>query len=299
MDMLDIRQLEAFCTVMQHHSVTRAAQILGISQPAVSALLNKLEEAVGYALFLREHRRLTPTPEAELLFAEVAIVLERHTRLTRIAHEIHEARAGSLSIASHPGPSISWLPVLIAAFIAERPGVTVKLISRQSKGIRELVPTGAFDLALAELPVEHQLNLMRRYRLHFVAVISASSPLASHKVLTPALLNDYPFIAMFRGHAAQRGVTQAFEDANCKLRVVVECDYFASAIALAKQGVGVALVDPLSALDLASDRIVVRRFEPTIPYDFALLHPADRAPSRLALSFAATFEKHMKNFSGK
>ena len=296
MEMLDIRQLEAFRTVMERGAVTAAAQVLGVSQPAVSAMLAKLEEAVGYALFVREHRRLTPTAEAGALFAEVAAVLDRHAQLARTAQDLHAARAGSLAIASHPGPSISWLPSLIADFLAERPGVTVKLISRQSQGVRDLIPARAFDLAVAELPVEHPLVAVQRYRMEFVAVLCDTSPLAAHAILTPALLDGQAFISMFRGHAAQLGAAKAFDEAHAQLRVVAECDYFASAIALAARGVGVALVDPISAQDMQRSGLAIRPFAPAIAYEFAVFHPVDRPPSKLARSFAEAFDRHLSGY---
>ncbi|WP_454727463.1 MULTISPECIES: LysR substrate-binding domain-containing protein [Cupriavidus] len=293
MDMLEIRQLEVFRTVMERGSATLAAQVLGISQPAVSTLLNKLEEAIGYPLFVREHRRLTPTAEAIALVDEVAAVLDRHAQLSRTAHDIHETRAGSLTIASHPGPSISWLPPVIARFVAARPGVTVKLISRQSQGVRDLIPSRAFDLAVAELPVEHPLAAVNRYQMSFVAVLHSGHPLAKHALLTPRLLDGSPFIGMFRGHAAQLGASKAFDEAGAHLRVVAECDYFASAISLAARGVGVALVDPISAQDMKSEALAVRPFAPSLAYHFAVFHPHDRPMSKLANAFAAEFDAYL------
>jgi len=294
--MLDVKQMEAFRTVVERGSVTTAALVLGVSQPAVSALVARLEEALGYALFTREHRRMVPTAEALALVGEVAAVLERHAQLTRTAQDIHDTRAGSLSIASHPSPSISWLPALIAQFLAERPSVTVKLISRQSQGVRDLIPSQAFDLAVAELPVEHPLVAVRRYRMPFVAVLSRTSSLARHATLTPRLLNGQPFITMFRGHASQLGAARAFDEAGAHLNVVAECDYFASAIALAANGVGVALVDPISAEDFKSRGLTAKAFVPTIAYDFAIFHPADRPMSRLSKSFVEAFELFVKPY---
>src|SRR3546814_6625443 len=60
---MDLRQLQVFHTVMETRSASRAARILGVSQPAVSTLLKRLEERLGIALFARERNRLEPTPE--------------------------------------------------------------------------------------------------------------------------------------------------------------------------------------------------------------------------------------------
>ena len=294
MNKLDIRHYEAFRTVMERGSATVAAQVLGVSQPAVSTLLNQMEEALGYALFVREHRRLTPTAEALVLVNEVAGFLDRHTQLLRVAHDIHETRAGSLTIASHPGPSISWLPPLIAQFMAQRPGVSIKLVSRQSQGVRDLIPARAFDLAVAELPVENPLIAVRRYRTHFVAALPKAHALAAQAELTPALLDGVPFIGMFRGHAAHMGLSKAFDAVGARLHLVAECDYFASAMSLVAHGVGVALVDPISAFDLQTDGVAIRPFAPRLPYDFAVFHPQDRPMSKVAQAFSGAFDAFLR-----
>jgi DNA-binding transcriptional LysR family regulator len=293
--MFDNRQLEVFRTVMEHKSVTVAAQVLGVTQPAISAQLSKFEAALGYPLFIRENRQLTPTPEAHTLLGEVAAVLDRQLQLVRTAHEIHETRIGSLSIASHPGPSISWLPPLISKFLAQRPGVTLKLISRQSQGIRDLIPARSFDLAIAELPVEHPMIAVKKFRVSFVIALPRTHLLADHPVLNPQMLSGYPFVSMFKGHMAQLGVARAFDEVGAHLNIVAECDYFASAYALAANGVGVALLDSISADSLKSNtnNIIIRRFEPTLHYDFAIFHPVDRPLSKLAKSFVISFESHI------
>lgn len=177
--------------------------------------------------------------------------------------------------------------------MADRPGVTVKLISRQSQGVRDLIPARAFDLAVAELPVEHPMVAVNRYRMDFVAVLHKNDPLARQALLTPQLLDDVPFISMFRGHAAQLGASKAFSEVGAQMRVVVECDYFASAISLAARGVGVALVDPISAGDLKSTDLVQRPFSPSLGYDFAVFHPQDRPMSKLAHAFASAFDQYL------
>ncbi|MDX1606470.1 MAG: LysR family transcriptional regulator, partial [Candidatus Competibacterales bacterium] len=65
------RQLEAFRTVMRGHTVTRTAELLFISQPAVTRLLADLEHSVGFTLFERRKGRLHATPEAQALYEEV------------------------------------------------------------------------------------------------------------------------------------------------------------------------------------------------------------------------------------
>lgn len=296
MDTLDMRQLEAFRHVMEHGSVTMAAKILGISQPAVSTLISKLEESIGCSLFVREHRRLNPTTEALALIGEVKHLLERNIQLARTAQDIKNAKAGVLMINSHPSASIAWLPPVISSFIKERPNVKVKLVSRQSQGVRDLIETRSFDLAIAELPVEHPLVAVKKYRTRLVAVMHKYHPLASNSVITPEMLDGIPFISMFRGHIAQLGAASAFSDAGVKPNIVAECDYFASEIQMAANGVGVALVDIITAYSPGNLPVAIREFAPHIFYDFAIFYPNERPLSLLGKDFIKAFEESAGEF---
>jgi DNA-binding transcriptional LysR family regulator len=77
---------------------------------------------------------------------------------------------------------------------------------------------------------------VHRYQADLVAVLAVDHPLSRYRYLTPELLNGMPFIGMFRGHAAQLGAARAFDNAGAHLKIVAECDYFASAMSLAAQG---------------------------------------------------------------
>ena len=109
--MMDYRQLEMFEAVGTLGSVTEAARHFGVTQPAVSTAMGKLERAVGFTLFRREGRRLLPTVEARLLFGEATRVLTEFRRLGEAAAGISAAQSGTLTIATNPSPGITWLPM--------------------------------------------------------------------------------------------------------------------------------------------------------------------------------------------
>ena len=94
---LKIRQVEAFRALMQRHTVTRAAQALHISQPAVSRLLSDFESGVGFKLFERQQGRLLPTSEARVLYDEVERAFVGLDRIALAAQQIRAMRRGSPS----------------------------------------------------------------------------------------------------------------------------------------------------------------------------------------------------------
>lgn len=295
---MDLRQVEIFVAIMERGSLTEAARSIGVTQPAVSAALARLERHVGFALFRREGRQVVPTAEALLLHGEAMRALAGVSLLDEAAAAISAAQRGHLTLASNPGPGIAWLPRIVAGFRADRPDVTVRFLTRSSREVRDLVAARAFDLGIAEPPFDRGDAVLRRYRFAAVAVLPAAHPLCAHEAITPCLLDAQDFVAMLPGHGTTPALARAFEDAGAQWRVVAECEFFATAIGLAAHGAGVCVVDPISAAEAAGPAVAIRPFRPVIPYEVAVLRPA-RGMSRLAEQFAAAVDRHVAPFLAK
>jgi len=290
--MMDVRQVEIFSAIMDRGSLTEAARALGITQPAVSAALQRLERHVGFALFRRDGRQVVPTAEAGLLHLEATRALAGVAMLDDVVADIAAARRGHLTLGSNPGPGIAWLPRVAAAFRAGRPDVTARFLTRSSREVRSLVAAGAIDLGIAEPPFDRADTVLRRYRFPTVAVMAEGHPLCGHPTITPALLDGRDFVAMLPIHSTAPAVARAFEAEGAQCRVIAECEFFATAINLARHGAGVCLVDPISAAE-AGPGLVVRPFTPATTYELGLLGPARGGPSRLSAEFAAAVDCHV------
>ena len=141
---LSHRQIEAFRAIIESGSVTAAADLLFLTQPSVSRLLADLEAELGFALFARIGRSLTPTPEADALYEEVRRSFVGLQEISRVADDIRQYRSGSLKIAAMPALGLQFLPGAIADFTAERPGIAVSLRVRSSHAVvPALVSTSA------------------------------------------------------------------------------------------------------------------------------------------------------------
>jgi DNA-binding transcriptional LysR family regulator len=290
---MDVKLLEAYRAVVDSRSVTAAAQALGITQPAVSGQIAKLEESVGFPLFERAGGRLKPTPEGLLFYTEATRVLGEVDRLAATTAQIREGQSGRLVIASHPAAAISMLPPLVAAFVAERPGVSVRLVSRHSDVVSQLLPTEGYDLGIAELPVDETAVRLMRFQMRCVAILPPRHALASRKLLTPALLSGQPMIAPARSPQMLSRVYGTFADADADINAVVEAEFFASCCALVAAGTGWSLVDPLSAQSFSHLGLVTRQFEPAVIYEIGVFHRRDREPSVLAAAFLELLESKL------
>ncbi|RTL73140.1 MAG: LysR family transcriptional regulator [Hyphomicrobiales bacterium] len=288
---MDIRLLETFRSVVDHRSATAAAAALGVTQPAVSAQIARLEETVGFRLFERIGGRLKPTPEGLLFYAETANALRGIDRLAHAAEVIRGASAGHLTIASHPSAAISLLPPLVAEFLAERPGVHIKMVTRASDVVSRLLPPESFDIAIAEPPVDAADFVLRRYRFRCVAVLGKGHKLARKASLSPMDLSGVPLVSTWRATMTHQAIRETFAAAGAELNVLAETEFFASACAIAASGSAVTIVDPLSATSFKGAEIVVRAFAPAIPYEICVFHRP--GPSLLAEAFIDQLDAHL------
>jgi DNA-binding transcriptional LysR family regulator len=290
---MDVRLLEAFRAVVDHRSVTAAAGAMGLTQPAVSTQIARLEEAIGFALFERSGGRLKPTPEGMLFYAEATRVLGEVDRLQAATAQIREGQAGRLAIASHPWAAISLLPRLVSQFLAERPGVSVRMISRHSDVVSQLLPSESFDIGIAELPIDEASVTVARYQMRCVAILPPRHALASRKLLTPTLLAEHPMVAPARGLQLPPKINAVFAAAGVPINAVVEAEFLASLCGLVAAGTGWSLVDPLSAESFSHLGLVARPFEPAILYEVGVFHRRDREPSMLAAAFLEQLENKL------
>jgi DNA-binding transcriptional LysR family regulator len=282
---MDVRLLEAFRAVVDHRSVTGAAAAMGVTQPAVSAQIARLEQELGFSLFERGNGRLKPTAEGLLFYAEAAKALTGIDRLAQAAEQIRTAQAGRLVIASHPSASISLLPDVVSAFLAERPGVLVRLLSRNSDVIGRLLPSESYDIGIAEMPVDESAVRLTRFRMRCVAILPPAHKLVTRTTLSPKLLSGHPVVALARTLQTSIRLLKAFADAGADWNAVAEAEYFATVCGLVASGAGWSIVDPLSAETFRHLGLAVRTFEPAIHYEIGAFTARDREPSILAQSF--------------
>ena len=136
---MKIRQLEAFRALILRQTVTRAADMLHISQPAVTRLINDLEADVGFSLFDRINGRLNPTPEALVLFEEVERSFAGIDRIAQTAEQIKSLRRGSLHIAGAPALALEFLPTTLTGFMREHPGISTTLLIHASSIVVDFI----------------------------------------------------------------------------------------------------------------------------------------------------------------
>jgi DNA-binding transcriptional LysR family regulator len=293
---IDPRLLEAFRSVLDSGSITHAAAALGLTQPAVSAQIARLESDVGFALFVRSGNRVRPTAEAMAFRQEVEQTLTKISDLSRVAEQIRTGEVGSLTIVSHPMAGVTLLPPVVAAFARERPDIKVELFVRNSEIVRGMFPTRTYDIGIAEPPIDPSGLIVTRYRMDCVAILPRNDALAGHDVITPELLSGRPFVGVSRPWNTHHLVAKTFAEAQAHLNVVASSEFFSAICALVANGLGISIVDPASALLFQSAGLEIRPFRPAVQYEVAIFHAAEPNLSTIARGFLDAFDAHMRTF---
>jgi DNA-binding transcriptional LysR family regulator len=296
---MNVRQIEAFRLVMLTGTVTAAAARLRISQPAVSRLISLLEARAGLKLFVRSKQRLHPTPEALLFHREVERSFIGLEKLERAASNIRTASSGSLRIASIPVVGIAFLPRVIARFRRNHPDVTISLQTRSSVTVIDWVMSSNYDLGFASsTPDQANLQSLAYASIPGVCILPARHRLARRQVVEAKDLEGEEFISLDPTDGNRVNVDRIFAGADVRRRLTLEAPYAAVIAAMVGQGLGVSVINPMAVLDWPADRLVARRFLPTLSFGFSLLYRKDIPMSLAARSFLAAMRDEMSEQFG-
>jgi DNA-binding transcriptional LysR family regulator len=290
-----LRQIDAFRATMQLGSLSAAARAQGISQPAMTQLMQQMEAMCGLQLFARRGGKLLPTPEAHAVLAEVERVqLGLDAVRQRIAmlrtHSVEQIRVGCLHALA-----IGPMPRAVVAFQQRHPHTHVQLLVESSRAIRDALLAGSIDVGLiADAVPSRGLEVSPLYELPCVCLMSASHPYAKRPLITPNDLAGAPLIALSATDRAQLRINQVFDDAGVQPHTVIETPYGHTQCALVAAGAGLALVNPAVAFEFEGIGLRALPFQPTVLFKASLMFHPQRAPSQATLELIDELRRELE-----
>lgn len=255
---LNLRQIEVFRAVMITGSISGAAQLLFVSQPAVSRLLSQTETRLGYALFERIKGRLHATPEAKKLFREVQSVYAGIQRVNAMAADLADNRHGTLNIVSSTSVGQMFIPQAIARFRQDYPGVRLNFMIMSYAHLLERLLDHQADVGVITSPIEHpNLIVSPLGENRLACLFPQDHPLEARSTVTLQDMAEYPLITYDKGTPFGALIEQLYESQGLALDPVIEVGSPHSASALVQLGAGIALVDEFSVRG-AAGRVAMR-----------------------------------------
>ena len=233
-------QLEAFVEAARRGSVTRAAEALFVTQPALTARLNALEKTIGAPLLVRRRGgvRVTEAGRAFLPYAERALQAVADGR--QVLTELERGIAGHVPIGAAPAVSTYALPSILKRFQQTHPGVQVAVRTGHSEEVAELVKRDEVAVGLSRALRDPDLESFTLYEDELVLVVHPEHPFVDD--VHTAELADEQFVLFDRASSYHELTSALFLDAGIVPRGVMELDNIDSAKKMVEHGLGVAFL---------------------------------------------------------
>ncbi len=277
MNRFNIRQIEAFRAVITLGSMTKAAELLGISQPAVSRLMIDFQEAVGFKLFRRQRGGAEPTEDARRLFDQVEKLFTGLEELNQEVHAIRSVSAGTITIAAMGPYESGLLPEVIALFRRRHPDIVIRLNSQPQDRVAEWVASRRADLGFVSLPISNtSVEVRELLTRNAMCAFPADHPLAARSEIGAADLADLPFVSFPRGTPFRFQTDILFERAGIERQMLTEATTHEAVCNLIAAGLGVGIVSPFSPHLRRNPALAFRPFVPAMPITIGMIaEPAD------------------------
>jgi len=295
---MNLRQVEVFHAMMTNGTASRAAEVLRISQPAVSKAIQELERQIGFALFHREKRRLIPTAEARLFFQEVQNSFSGLVHLRATAARIRDFGSGEIRLVSLSALSTNLVPRALRAFQLRHPDVMITFQARMSTVVKDLVASGQFDLGLAADEIDVTgVDASLFYRQRLVIAMPEDHPLTAQTVVRAEDLDGRNFITLAPEDTSRRALEIILEQRGVKPKIVLETPYSTTVCAMVQAGLGCGMISPLTAEPYLGRNLTWRPLEPAIHARTLLILPPNRKPSRIVADCIEELRKTAKKLT--
>jgi DNA-binding transcriptional LysR family regulator len=298
------RRLQVFHAVAKQLSFTKAAEVLFMTQPAVTFQIKQLEEHFNTRLFDRGHGRISLTPAGDLVLAYAERILglssEMDVRLAEMTGEI----GGSLLVGASTTIAEFMLPRIMGQFKSTYPNVRPRLIVANSEAIEVRVAEHTIDIGFIESP-SHQPNLETEICCEdeLQVICSPKFPLAKFKELTPQQLVAHPYVSREPGSGTREFTDDYLRRAGVaadQMKMVME---LGSPIALngiveTGLGFGIASCASVRKAQRLGDLVAIP-LKPRLTRTLSMVYPKEKFRSRLVVTFVEFAAAKLKEFAGK
>ena len=262
-----LKPLRAFCQVARLGSVSRAAEALYVSQPAVSQQLQALEREMGARLFERAGRRLLPTREGEALYELARPLVEGIDALpAAFRRQLAGMDAGELEIAANSSTILYLLPRIVGAYREQHPEVRLRLHNTISADGTDLLRADTVELVVGSmLDVPADLSYVPVYSFQPMLIAPRDHPLASTPRLTLEDISKHGLILPPQRQVTWRLVDLVFQQARVPYTVSLEVGGWEVIKQYVAMGLGISIVSSICLDDADHERLAIRPLDAWFP----------------------------------
>ncbi len=282
---LTVQQLRYFVAVADEQQFTRAAELLNVAQPSLSAQINRLEQSLGVSLFYRSVRPVSLTDAGEELLPLARRALASVNDVMRGVAEVEALRRGKVTVGATPSLGATLLAHVLASFHQHYPEIALTVVERNSEELAELLEAGALDVALAIVPLARatlEVTVLATEQL--VVMVPTNHPLARLSEVRFSDLRGVSMIMFREGYDLRTTTVNAFARAGFEPSVAIDGAEVASVHSYVTAGLGAVIVPSIVALGVPGVK-GLRLTSPTLERTVGLVRPNHHAPTRATAAF--------------
>lgn len=277
---INLRQIEAFKAVVEVGTVSQAAELLRISQPAVSKLLAHLEQDTELELFERVRGRLVPSTVGMQLYGQIDRIFAGIKQVEHAVELIKRETQGRIVVGVLPAFSGMFISHATKRFLTNHTDAHVSVVGRGSQFIIEWLLSNQLDIGIVNSSLEHPLiESLPIGPGHLACILPKGHDLAKKDAIDATDLDGLPFIGFSAENRTRQKIDSTLERHGVEPKIVLEANLATAVSEMVADGIGVSVLDPLLAYS-QRDRLEIRIFKPYIKSDLRLCRSrAPHAPS--------------------
>ena len=245
---MQIESLKVFCDLAETESFTKAAQINGVTQSAVSQQISSLERQFKSLLIERSKKKFRLTREGQVLYDFSKQIIQTYDGLHSKLQEIKDIISGTIRVATIYSIGLHDLPPYIKRFLKDYPTVHVHVEYRRANQVYEDVFSNVVDLGLVAYPTkEAKLETVALRKDPLVLICHPQHPFAKQKTIKLKAITDQKFIGFEPDIPTRKAIDKVLKDQNIDVKTVMEFDNIETVKRAVEIDAGVSIV-PLGTI---------------------------------------------------
>jgi len=288
-----LKQIKAFVRISETRNFTRAGDLMGLSQPALSLLMSQFEEELGLKLFHRTTRNVELTNAGHEFMPNAIRILQDVDNSLESLRQTAAVLRGSIHVVALPSLCSSLLANCVMEFKRSFPEINVKIEEMPAGPIVDYIVAGACDLGIGVMIEEREVvRFVPLFKDKLVLLRSDTSDFLKRSPLKWTDLKSEPMVFMSTATSVRSMINSACLQNNMMLTNSFEVNFMSTAISFVRSGLGMTILPTTALSDFSMEGILVQEIEnPVLEREIGLLQRSDRLLSPAATQFVKSVRK--------
>lgn len=296
--MLNSRHIEIFYNVYKYKTLTNAARILNVSQPALSKSLQYSEHKLNLKLFTKQSGMLVPTPEADLLYKNAEKINLSVKEFNQIASNLSTSPSNFIEIGITPSLGTAFLPEILAQFSQLEPDIKFNIHNSQTHELMDKLHDFSHDIVICYNPPkfkQYKQILLKKGEMVFIVAAGNSNYMSKSEISIKELSKE-PLIKIRNVLEIEDdfSVEEMLVQKNIQPDWIARTETFHVAKKMVEKGIGSSIIDSVTAQSGRTNKIKILNLRPTIKFSICAIQNPNK-PSSVAVKRFLQFLRSQKN----